>query len=52
MEIRGKGPQVKGSIAGTHYDPTSAIANRGQSKRRPAPVQSNQSGRGSTKIGG
>ena len=32
--------KVKGSIAGTHYDPTSATANRGASKKRPAPVPS------------
>ena len=25
---------AKGSIAGTHYDPTSATANRGASKKR------------------
>ncbi len=35
-----KGPSVKGSIQGTHYDPESAIANRGQSKKRPAPLHS------------
>lgn len=33
-----KGPGAKGNIAGTHYDPASANANRGQTKRRPAPV--------------
>jgi len=32
--------KAKGSIAGTHYDPTSATANRGASKKRPAPVPS------------
>jgi hypothetical protein len=35
-----KGQNTKGSIAGTHYDPASATANRGSSKRRPAPVPS------------
>jgi hypothetical protein len=35
-----EGPSVKGSIQGTHYDPESAIANRGQSKKRPAPLHS------------
>lgn len=43
MDIRangGRGAAAKGSIAGTHYDPTSATANRGASKKRPAPVPS------------
>lgn len=33
-----KGPAARGDIAGTHYDPDSANANRAQTKRRPAPV--------------
>jgi len=33
-----KGPAAKGNIAGTHYDPDSANANRASTKRRPAPV--------------
>ena len=33
-----KGPGARGSIAGTHYDPASANANRALTKRRPAPV--------------
>lgn len=33
-----KGPAAKGNISGTHYDPDSANANRGSTKRRPAPV--------------
>ena len=43
MDIRakgGRGAAAKGSIAGTHYDPTSAAANRGASKKRPAHVPS------------
>jgi hypothetical protein len=35
-----KGPSARGEIAGTHYDPESANANRAQTKRRPAPVNS------------
>ena len=47
--------KIKGSIAGTHYDPESALANRGK-QRRPAPVHktistSNQGATG-TKLGG
>jgi len=33
-----KGPAAKGTVAGTHYDPDSANANRAATKRRPAPV--------------
>ena len=35
-----RAPVAKGTIAGTHYDPASATANRGASKKRPAPVPS------------
>ena len=55
-----KGPAAKGNIAGTHYDPDSANANRASTKRRPAPVNPGgaQNGVGpgrpkpGTKIGG
>ena len=55
-----KGPTAKGNIAGTHYDPDSANANRASTKRRPAPVNAGGAqagpgmGRGKpqTKIGG
>jgi len=37
---RAKSIQSKpsGSIQGTHYDPTAAVADRGTIKKRPAPV--------------